>query len=280
MHASRWDSPLWSMGILLPLFISAPCVSHGRRWNTGLPDHVALRCRTYLKSDNIYYDIVCLRTEAFFLCIDHPVLYRGRTQSLKLELHFWFINFGSNSKVDPVAGIWVQLFQFICQILATEWIPLYFECLCDWWKQTFPVISYFCYRCFFVLLRGPQLSRVSQQMHRLSSHLCRWHTDVVFMRAASDFEVDRSLLQNVLINLLTKHFLKCDWKVELTSWIHNDEQWSLSGAKRMLVGVLRPVNTFSSCPWLPPSVKGGGTVFSLEFWAAHTETPLRSINSL
>lgn len=101
-------------------------------------------------------------------------------QSYKLELHFWLINFCCNSKVDPVAGIWVQLFHFI-----QKWMFfLFVRELSDLGHRMIPPLLWMfvwlvnadiCYRCFFMVLRGPQLSRVSQQMHHLSSHLCQWY---------------------------------------------------------------------------------------------------------
>lgn len=186
MHTSRWDSPLWSMGILLPLFISALCVSHGRRWNTGLPDHVVLRCRTYLKSDNIYNDMVCLRTEAFFPYIEHPVLYLGRTE-LKVGASFLIHKFllyfeGRPCCWDLSPAVSVHLSDLGHKMNPTLlWMFV--------WLVNADIYFYFLFllQVLFVLIRGPQLSHVSQQVHQLSSHLCPWHTDVVFMRVASDF---------------------------------------------------------------------------------------------
>lgn len=74
-HKHRRDSPLWSLGTLLPLFITVVCVSRGRWWwwwwIIDLPDHVLFRSITFL-ADIIIYSII---TKDHVVCIQFCVCF-------------------------------------------------------------------------------------------------------------------------------------------------------------------------------------------------------------
>lgn len=73
-HEHRRDSPLWSLGALLPLFITVVCVSRGGWWwwwIIDLPDHVLFRSITFL-ADIIIYSII---TRDHVVCIQFCVFF-------------------------------------------------------------------------------------------------------------------------------------------------------------------------------------------------------------